>query len=174
MVYTAIKYEDGPIALRYPRGNGSGVPMDKELHQIPIGTWETLREGKDAAILTFGTTIPMALEAADILAKFGVSVKVVNARFIKPMDEAYLHDLFASNIPILTIEEACLAGGFGSGVLEFAHDNGYHQAVISRMGIPDKFIEHGSVTKLLEEIGLTAKNAVERIQAMVPSKQKRA
>ncbi|WP_028399138.1 1-deoxy-D-xylulose-5-phosphate synthase [Ectobacillus panaciterrae] len=174
MVYTAVKYDDGPIALRYPRGNGFGVPMDQELKKIPIGTWETLREGTDAAILTFGTTIPMAMEAAGILEESGVSIKVVNARFIKPMDETYLHDLLGKNMPIITIEEACLAGGFGSGVLEFAHDKGYHHATIDRMGIPDVFIEHGSINKLLDEIGLTTKEVVERIQALLPTKQKRA
>lgn len=93
LVYTAMQYEDGPIALRYARGNGLGVQMDEELKAIPIGTWETLKEGTQAAILTFGTTIPMAMEAAERLEQAGVSVKVVNARFIKPMDEAYLHEL---------------------------------------------------------------------------------
>ncbi len=88
-----MQYEDGPIALRYARGNGLGVHMDEELKAIPIGSWETLKEGTQAAILTFGTTIPMAMEAAERLEKAGISVKVVNARFIKPMDEAYLHDL---------------------------------------------------------------------------------
>ncbi|MGF9963092.1 1-deoxy-D-xylulose-5-phosphate synthase [Bacillus rhizoplanae] len=174
MVYTAINYEDGPIALRYPRGNGLGVSMDEEFKEIPIGTWETLREGSQAAILTFGTTIPMAIEAAESLEKKGISVKVVNARFIKPMDEAYLHELLGKNMPILTIEEACLMGGFGSGVLEFASEHGYHNALIECMGIPDHFIEHGSVSKLLEEIGLTTDAVVERICTMIPLKQKRA
>jgi 1-deoxy-D-xylulose-5-phosphate synthase len=174
MVYTAIKYDDGPIALRFPRGNGLGVKLDKELKQIPIGTWEVLREGRDIAILTFGTTIPMALEAAEKLAKENISVKVVNARFIKPMDEKMLHEILQTNMPILTIEEAVLQGGFGSAVLEFAHDQGYHHAVIDRMGIPDRFIEHGSVKELLQEIGLTTAHVIERIQTMIPRKQKRA
>lgn len=174
MVYTAIKYDDGPIALRFPRGNGLGVKMDEELKQIPIGTWEVLREGRDAAILTFGTTIPMALEAAEILAKDDISVKVVNARFIKPMDEKMLHEILQANIPIITIEEAVLQGGFGSAVLEFAHDYRYFHANIDRMGIPDRFIEHGSVKELLEEIGLTAANVVERVKTIIPRKQKRA
>ncbi|MBO9129717.1 1-deoxy-D-xylulose-5-phosphate synthase [Bacillus sp. 165] len=174
MVCTALSYDEGPIALRYARGNGLGVPMDTELKKIPIGTWETLRKGTDAAILTFGTTIDMAMKAAASLEKKGISVQVVNARFIKPMDEKYLHGLLSRNIPILTIEEAVLAGGFGSGVLEFAHDKGYHNAVIDRMGIPDRFIEHGSVNKLLEEIGMTEKDVVERIQSIIPIKEKRA
>lgn len=174
MVYTAIQYDDGPIALRFPRGNGLGVKLDEELKEIPIGTWEVLREGSDLAILTFGTTISMALEAAEKLAKENVSVKVVNARFIKPMDEKMLHDLLESNVPILTIEEAVLQGGFGSAVLEFAHDHGYHQAVINRMGIPDRFIEHGSVKELLNEIGLTTSHIIDRVKTIIPKKQKRA
>lgn len=174
LVYTAMKYDDGPIAMRYPRGNGLGVPMDEELKQIPIGTWEVLREGEDAAILTFGTTIPMALEAAEILAKQGISVKVVNSRFIKPLDEKVLTGILNDNIPILTIEEAVLQGGFGSFVLETAHDLGYSHAEIDRMGIPDQFIEHGSVDKLLKEIGMTTEDVVLRIQKQARQKQKRA
>ncbi|MBA4535765.1 1-deoxy-D-xylulose-5-phosphate synthase [Bacillus aquiflavi] len=174
MVYTALKYDDGPIALRYPRGNGLGVPMDKQLKAIPIGTWEILREGKDAAILTFGTTIGMAIEAANLLEKKGIHIKVINARFIKPLDEQMLTQLLNNNMPILTIEESVLQGGFGSAVSEFAHDHGYHHAIIDRMGVPDKFIEHGSVDALLEEIGLTTANVVKKIYTLIPKKEKRA
>ncbi|WP_102274625.1 1-deoxy-D-xylulose-5-phosphate synthase [Cytobacillus massiliigabonensis] len=174
MVYTALKYDDGPIAMRFPRGNGLGVPMDENLHPIPIGTWEVLKKGEDAAILTFGTTIPMALEAAGILEKRGISVKVVNARFIKPLDEEMLLELFKENMPILTIEEAVLQGGFGSSILEFAHEKGFHHMEIDCMGIPDQFIEHGSVEKLLEEIGMTTDDVVKRMNILARKKQKRA
>ncbi|RDI41200.1 1-deoxy-D-xylulose-5-phosphate synthase [Falsibacillus pallidus] len=174
MVKTAIDYDAGPIAMRFPRGNGYGIPMDEELKTLPIGSWEVLRDGEDAAILTFGTTIPMAMEAADELSQMGISVKVVNARFIKPMDEKMLTDIMSADMPILTIEEAVLQGGFGSAVLEFAHNHGFHRTVIDRMGIPDYFVEHGSVDKLLEEIGLTKEQAVSKIQALTPKKQKRA
>ncbi|WP_436372853.1 1-deoxy-D-xylulose-5-phosphate synthase [Cytobacillus sp. BC1816] len=174
MVKTAIEYNDGPIAMRFPRGNGIGVPMDTELKPIPIGTWEVLRDGNDGAILTFGTTIPMALKAAQILEKQGHSIKVINARFIKPLDEKMLHELFADNMPILTIEEAVLQGGFGSAILEYAHDHGFHQAEIDRMGIPDKFIEHGSVNELMGEIGMTAEDVVDRMGKLARKKQKRA
>ena len=108
MVKTALEYNDGPIALRYPRGNGLGVVMDEKLKTIPIGTWEVLREGSDGSILTFGTTIPMALEAAETLAEKGIQVKVVNARFIKPMDTDMLDQLFRSGKPIVTVEEAAI------------------------------------------------------------------
>lgn len=174
MVYTALKYDDGPIAMRFPRGNGLGVPMDGEFKEIPIGTWEVLRPGTDAAILTFGTTIPMALEAASILEKQGCQVSVINARFIKPLDEPMLLSLLNKNIPILTIEEAALQGGFGSFILEFASEHGFHHAQIDRMGVPDQFIEHGSVDLLLKDIGLTVENAVLKLQDLKGIKQKRA
>ncbi|UKS63967.1 1-deoxy-D-xylulose-5-phosphate synthase [Rossellomorea marisflavi] len=174
MVNTALSYNDGPIALRFPRGNGYGVKMDEGLKTIPIGTWEILKDGTDAVILTFGTTIPMAMEAAGDLEKQGVSVRVVNARFIKPMDEAMLSSILSEEIPVLTIEEAVLQGGFGSGVLEFAQEKGYHDAVIDRIGIPDYFVEHGSVKELLNEIGMTKENVIDRILTITPKKQKRA
>lgn len=174
MVYTAMTYNDGPIAMRFPRGNGLGVPMDEKLKSIPIGSWEVLKDGEDAAILTFGTTIPMALKAAETLEKQGISVKVVNARFIKPLDEKMLDELFSNNIPILTIEEAVLQGGFGSFVLEYAHEKGYHHQAIDRMGIPDQFIEHGDVESLLEEIGMTPSEVVRRITILARKKQQRA
>ena len=166
MVKTAVEYDAGPIAMRYPRGNGYGIELDETLQAIPIGTWEVLRPGKDAAILTFGTTIPMAIEAAEQLATQGIDVRVVNARFIKPLDTAMLDYLFQLDMPIMTVEEAVLAGGFGSAVLEYAHDQS-HSGPIERMGIPDQFIEHGDVNELLAEIGMTANHLVENVQALV-------
>lgn len=174
MVNTAMQYNEGPIAMRFPRGNGYGVPMDEELKEIPIGTWEVLKEGSDAIILTFGTTIPMAMETAAQLEKENYSVKVVNARFIKPMDKSMLNSLLAEKLPILTIEEAVLQGGFGSAVIEYAHDQGFYGTIIDRMGIPDYFIEHGNVDELLQEIGLTVEETVKKIKRIAPKKQKRA
>ncbi len=174
MVHTAVEYDDGPIAVRYPRGNGLGVAMDEAFHSLEIGSWEVLKEGTDAAILTFGTTIPMAMQAGKELQAKGISVKVVNARFIKPLDERMLHELMSMNMPILTIEEAVLKGGFGSSILEFAEENGYQNQTINRMGIPDRYIEHGKVEQLLEEIGLTKEQAIQHVQRMLPSKQQRA
>lgn len=173
MINTAMKYNDGPIAMRFPRGNGLGVPLDEELKEIPLGTWEVLREGKDIAIITFGTTIPMSLKAAEQLEKEGISVKVINGRFIKPLDEDMLHDILGAGMSVLTVEEACLQGGFGSAVLEFSHENQYMNH-IECVGIPDEFIEHGSVDKLLEEIDLTTDGIVSRVRTIIPSKQKRA
>ena len=169
MVKTAFEY-DGPIALRYPRGNGVGVELDDEMKALPIGSWEVLREGKDATILTFGTTIPMALEAAQMLAEKGMDVKVVNARFIKPLDEAMLHDLMQQGNPILTLEESMLQGGFGSAVLEFAMQNKYRSVAIDSIGIPDQFVEHGNVDQLLKEINVTAEETARRVELLVNEK----
>lgn len=172
MVKTAVDYNDGPIVLRYPRGNGLGVPLDVELHSIPIGTWEVLRDGKDAAILTFGTTIPMVMEAAEELAKRNIHVKVVNARFIKPLDDEMLHEIMSKNMPILTIEEGVLKGGFGSAILEFASDNKYNHIEIERMGIPDRFVDHGSVDLLLEELHITKEETIARIESLVKNQKR--
>lgn len=166
MVKTAFVYSDGPIALRYPRGNGLGVPMDEELKTIPIGSWEVLKEGTQAAILTFGTTIPMAMKATEILSKSNISVEVINARFIKPLDGEMLRDLQARNIPIVTLEESVLQGGFGSAVIEFYNEHNL-QADVHRMGIPDIFIEHGEVNQLLEEIHITSDEIVKVVTRKV-------
>ncbi|PIC63316.1 1-deoxy-D-xylulose-5-phosphate synthase [Sporosarcina sp. P13] len=167
MVKTAIEYNEGPIAMRFPRGNGYGVLMDEDLHTIPIGTWEVLKEGEDATILTFGSTLPMAFAAAEQMKRQGKDVSIVNARFIKPMDTDLLDELFASGKPIITIEEAVLAGGFGSAVLEYAEQANKFSTIIERIGIPDDFVEHGSVEELLKEIHMTPDHVVEVTMAAI-------
>ncbi|BAB06498.1 1-deoxy-D-xylulose-5-phosphate synthase [Halalkalibacterium halodurans] len=174
MVYTAIQYEGGPIAVRYPRGNGYGIKMDEVLKEIPIGSWEVLQEGTDACILTFGTMIPVAEQASKELSQQGYSIRLINARSVKPLDEAMLHEIAKSGRPVLTLEETAVQGSFGSAVLEFFHDHGYHNVVTQRMGIPDRFIEHGSVSELLEEIGLTSSQVANQLSKLLPRKQKRA
>ncbi|UOQ42567.1 1-deoxy-D-xylulose-5-phosphate synthase [Halobacillus salinarum] len=174
LVHTAVTYNDGPFAVRYPRGNAKGVTTDDSSHPIPVGSWEVLREGTDGVILTFGTTIDMAIKASEKLEKEGKSIRVVNARFIKPNDGAMLHDIMKQQLPVLTVEEAVLQGGFGSSILEFAEENHYSAQWVRRMGIPDRFIEHGSVQELWEEIGLTQEKIEENLKEMIPNKQKRA
>lgn len=174
MIYTATQHNDGPIAVRYPRGGGFGVHMDEELKTIPLGNWDQLKGGTDLTILTFGTMVPVAMEAAEMLEKNGVNVEVVNARSIKPLDGDKLKDLAKDDRPILTLEETALLGGFGSAVLEYYHENHYHSMVVERMGIPDWYIEHGSVPELLEEIGLTASNVAATVQQILPRKRQRA
>lgn len=173
MVYTALE-TDGPAAVRYPRGNVKEAPNDDPFKKIPIGKWEVLREGKDIVILTFGTMIDDSLNAAERLALEGISVRVVNARFIKPLDHQMLKQIARENIPVVTVEEHALQGGFGSSVLEFFEEEKLSVPYVHRMGIPDRFIEHGSVGELLKEIGLTEDQIVKQITEIVPKKMKRA
>ncbi|GAB7053513.1 1-deoxy-D-xylulose-5-phosphate synthase [Paenibacillus sp. JMULE4] len=174
MMKTAIDYDDGPIAVRYPRVNGLGVSTDEPVSPIPIGTWEVLRQGKDAAILAVGPMIPLALEAAEQLAKEGIQVRVVNARFIKPMDEAVLMQLAKEDIPVVTLEEGAQMGGFGSGVLEYYSLNNIYGMRIKLIGVPDYFVEHGSVKEQRQEVGLTAERLITELQSLVPRKKQRA
>ncbi len=167
MIYTAVNYNHGPIAVRYPRGNGIGVNMDKEPVRIPIGKWEILREGSDAVILSFGPMIKVAMEAAKVMQSDGIHVSVINARFLKPLDADLLKKLAARKMPMLTLEEGVLAGGFGSSVLEFYSACGIQNQMIELMGIPDRFVEHGSVKELLQELGLTSDHVCARLQQML-------
>ncbi|WP_067836783.1 1-deoxy-D-xylulose-5-phosphate synthase [Amphibacillus sediminis] len=173
MLETAMHYQEGPIAIRYPRGNATGVTPKKQVSILPIGSWEVLRKGQDLAILTFGTSIDLVLQAAESLSDYGISVEVVNARFIKPLDEAYLLQLFKTGKPILTIEEATLMGGFGSSILENAERHGYSNLTIKRMGISDYFYEHGHVNQLLEEAGLDKASIINQVKKMVVTPIKR-
>ncbi|MFC6228400.1 1-deoxy-D-xylulose-5-phosphate synthase [Paenibacillus allorhizosphaerae] len=174
MLKTAVEYNDGPIAVRYPRINGLGVPMDEPLKTIPIGTWEVLRPGEDAAILAVGPMIPVALEAAELLSKEGVGVRVINARFIKPMDEAMLLQLAKEDLPLITLEEGVQMGGFGSGVLEYYSSQNLHGMRVKIIGVPDYFVEHGSVPEQRHEVGFTVERLVSELQALVPRKRQRA
>ncbi|RYL87854.1 1-deoxy-D-xylulose-5-phosphate synthase [Sporolactobacillus sp. THM19-2] len=171
MVYTAIKYNDGPIAVRFPRGNGLGVAFDQHPSEIPIGKWEVLREGSDAYILSFGPMLQVAIEAAHQLQSKGLQIGVINARFIKPLDKDMLIRLAKEKKPVLTLEEGVLAGGFGSSILEFYADQKEYGLMIDRMGIPDTFIEHGSVRELLKGLGLTSEHVCARISSMIAGQE---
>ncbi|MGN7853110.1 1-deoxy-D-xylulose-5-phosphate synthase [Exiguobacterium acetylicum] len=171
LLYSAVKYE-GPIAVRFPRGEGIGVPMDETLHEISLDTWEVEREGTDVAILAFGPQVQDALKIADLLAD-ELSVRVINARTIKPLDEKMLNALYAESIPLVTLEEAVLKGGFGSAVLEHANEQEAFPRV-KRFGIPDWYIEHGGVNELLEEIGLLPGQIAEEIRAFVNQGKKQS
>ena len=153
MVSTAVEYEDGPIAFRYPRGAGIGVPMQNESQALPIGKGEVLREGEDLLIVAIGNRVYPAVEAADVLADFGISVAVVNARFVKPLDEELIVSLAERIGRVITIEDGVLMGGFGSAVLEALAHRGIQGVQVRRLGIPDQFIEHGDVKTLYSLCG---------------------
>lgn len=164
---TAFSYNDGPFAIRYPRGEASGVQVVESNTLIPIGQWETIIQPLDAVILTFGPTIELALKAAEQLEIEGYRVGVINARYIKPLDEALLHQILKQKIPILTVEESLLKGGFGASVLEFIEANNYRDVIMHRIGLPDEFISHGSVSIILESFGISTTGLVLKIKEML-------
>jgi 1-deoxy-D-xylulose-5-phosphate synthase len=135
----------GPAAMRYPRGNGIGASIDREPQLLEIGKAEILRDGGEIAIVAYGSMVHPSLRAAEHLAKDGIETTVVNARFAKPLDAQLLLALARTKRLIVTVEEAYLAGGFGSAILEALEENGLQDRVrIVRMGIPDRLVTHGS------------------------------
>jgi len=169
MLRTALTYDDGPVALRYPRGEGLGVPLPAhdQVAAIPIGRGELLREGSRVAIVGYGTGVQKGLEAADILAEGGLDVTVADARFAKPLDAELLATLAADHELLVTVEEGVLAGGFGSAVWECLNDSGAALPRILRVGLPDRYITHGKPALLHAEVGFTGKAIAQRIEAAI-------
>jgi 1-deoxy-D-xylulose-5-phosphate synthase len=169
MLHTAVSYDDGPIALRYPRGEGEGIPLPHRPEAIEIGRGELLREGERVALLGYGYGVAVALGAADLLAaEHGVEPTVADARFAKPLDGELIERLSAEHDLIVTVEENVLAGGFGSGVLEHLADNDLLGATrVLRVGLPDRFVTHGKPALLREEVGLTPEAVADRVAQAV-------
>lgn len=156
MMLTAIEHP-GPAALRYPRGNGFGVDISGAPSKIEIGKGELLREGDDVAIIAYGSMVYPSMTAAANLQKEGIDATVVNARFVKPIDEALIVSIANSHRLIVTVEEAYLAGGFGSAVMELLEQRGIQDKVkVVRMGVPDRIVTHGDAKLLLAKYGLDA------------------
>lgn len=156
MVKTAVEYEKGPIALRYPRGTGVGVPMANQPQPIPVGKGETLRNGNNLLILAIGNRVHPALEAADVMEDSGISATVVNARFVRPLDAELILPLAEQIGKVITVEDGVLMGGFGSAILEMFADYGLTKVQVKRLGIPDQFIDHGDVNALYHLCGCDA------------------
>ncbi len=165
MLYTALTLP-GPVAVRYPRGSGLGVPLDNEFFELPLGKAEVLREGQDLLILAVGNMVHPALTAAEELARRGLSAAVVNARFVKPLDEELICELAAQTGRVVTVEENVLHGGFGSAVAECLADHGL-RVPLKRIGLPDKFIEHGAPQILRQKYGLTPEGLFKEIYAWI-------
>lgn len=160
MLKAAIDHP-GPAFVRYPRGSGQGVPLVAAPEAVPIGRSEVVRQGTDLGIVALGPWVYEALAAANTLSEHGIEAAVLNARFVKPLDREAILDLAKATGRIITIEEGALAGGFGSAVLELLADAGLSHVEVHRMGIPDKFIDHGSVPLLHAECGLTRERIVQ-------------
>ncbi|HPF69595.1 MAG TPA: 1-deoxy-D-xylulose-5-phosphate synthase [Candidatus Krumholzibacteria bacterium] len=167
MLATAVARDDGPSALRYPRGSGPGAACEGPATPLAVGTAEMLRAGEDVCVLAVGSMVQPALEAADALKGAGIGVEVVDMRFIKPLDEATLHAVWERHRTVLTVEENCLAGGFGSAVLEWAAAQGPGGPRVECVGIPDQWQEHAARGQLLAAAGLDAAGLGARIRRCV-------
>lgn len=166
MMKTAVAY-DGPVALRYPRGTGVGVELSEGLRTIEIGKGELLREGTDAVVVAIGSTVLPALRAAERLGARGLRIAVVNARFLKPLDEALLSTWAQRTGRVLTVEENVLPGGFGSAVLELLEQKGLFSVKVKRLGLPDLFVEHGTQSLLRKRFGIDEEGIAAKLLEML-------
>lgn len=166
MLKTALEL-NAPVALRYPRGAGYGVPLDDKLECLAIGKGELLRKGTDLTIVAIGSTVMPAVKAAEQLAWQGIEAAVINARFIKPLDADLILGQAKATGRIVTVEENVLQGGFGSAVLELLQDNGMSQVKVKRLGIQDQYIEQGSQAQLRKDVGIDAEGIATAVQAFL-------
>ncbi|MDP3928071.1 MAG: 1-deoxy-D-xylulose-5-phosphate synthase [Bacteroidota bacterium] len=165
LMYSAtLDKNAGPFSIRYPRGNGVMIDWKRPFAEIVVGKGRKLRDGKDMAILSFGTAGLLAQTAINLLDKDGISCAHYDMRFVKPLDEEMLHEVFTKYKQIITVEDGTIVGGFGSAILEFMAENHYH-ADVTRMGMPDRIVEHGEQHELYAECGFDAKS----IQQMAKS-----
>ena len=172
MLKTAMTYQDGPIAMRYPRGNGIGVDCSAPLHTLPIGKAELLSEGRDVSLWAIGSMVPAAVRVADALRQKGIDAGVVNMRFAKPLDAELLEQEARRTRCLVTLEEGVLKGGVGDAVLETLNAKDLLQTVrVLRIGIPDEFVPHGDRKLLLRDIGMDDETMTARIAACVQPSQ---
>lgn len=166
MLWTMANYEKGPIAIRYPRGTGSGVKPKEVPVLLEIGLAEVVEAEGEVALIGLGAGYEIAVQTRELLKQKGITTALINPRWIKPLDGAVL-ERFAKQCKVLcTFEDHVLHNGFGCGVIEYLHDAGLHTPV-ARIGWPDEFIEHGTVPILRQKHGLTAEAAVEKILALL-------
>ena len=163
LLFTGYKHR-GPFAIRIARGAGVGVPMDPELKELPIGRGEMVREGRDVTILALGKTVSPALDAAEMLAQEGIECLVVNARFVKPMDRDLVISAARATGRVLTVEENVLPGGFGAAVLETLNQACVTEVAVTRLGIPDAFVEHAPQGVQRRRLGLDADGIAQKVR----------
>jgi 1-deoxy-D-xylulose-5-phosphate synthase len=167
MVRTALAYDDGPIALRYPRGTAAGVPLPERPRELPLGKGEILHEGERVALLGYGFGVQVANDAAEVLADHDLDVTVADGVFAKPLDGELAERLAAEHELLVTIEDNVVAGGFGAAVLEHLEDafaeRDARRARVLRIGLPDRYVTHGKPALLHEEVGLTGEAVAERV-----------
>jgi 1-deoxy-D-xylulose-5-phosphate synthase len=166
LLYTAVK-SGRPMAVRYPRSAGLGVPLDTILNEIPIGKGEILRYGNDVAVLALGASVHYAYEAARLLSLKGIESTLINARFAKPLDEALIINMAQRFKNIVTVEENVLTGGFGSSVNRLLQESGITGVSVKSIGIADEFVEHGTQAILRAKYGLDAEGIAKKIMEIL-------
>ena len=169
MLYTAVMYKKGPIALRYPRGSALGVPLKDGFDQIEIGKSERLAAGNDVALLALGSMVDYSQKATKLLAENSISCELINMRYAKPLDTQMLDEIARKFKKIVTLEENSLAGGFGSGVVEYFTDKNYKNDIL-RIGLPDHFIDHGTQEELHKQIGIDPVSIAEKVKLFCQTK----
>ncbi len=167
LMYTASLAKHGPFAIRYPRGEGHNPDWHNEMQEIPVGRGQQLRAGSDVALLSVGTIATAVSEAADTLAGEGISAAHYDMIFIKPLDTDILRRVAEAGMPIVTIEDGSLAGGFGSAVMQWLHTAGYHNIPVVSIGLPDNFVTQGSVSQLHTLCGLDPASIAERVRVLL-------
>lgn len=171
LMYTAqLPETTGPFSIRYPRGNGAMIDWKKPFQKISIGKGNRIQNGDDIAILTIGHTGNYAIAACKKLEEKGISVAHYDMRFVKPIDEELLHEVFTKHRNVITVEDGCIIGGMGSAVIEFMADNNYN-AQVKRLGIPDKYIEHGEQLELHIECGFDTESIISTAVEMIGMKK---
>ncbi|MEL7038267.1 MAG: 1-deoxy-D-xylulose-5-phosphate synthase [Cyanobacteria bacterium J06592_8] len=171
MIVTGINHTTGPIAMRYPRGAGYGVPlMEEGWEPLPIGKGEILRSGDDLLLLGYGSMVHSAMQVAEILSEHGIESTVINARFVKPLDTELILPLAERIGKVVTLEEGCVMSGFGSAVAEALMDNNV-LVPLKRFGVPDKLVDHAKPDESKADLGLTSSQISEQIRASFFSKQ---
>ena len=169
MLYTAVNYKKGPVALRYPRGTGFGVELKAGFDEIEIGKSECLKVGKDTALLALGSMVDYSLKAAELLAAEGIGCEVVNMRFAKPLDTQMLDEIVKRHHKIVTLEENSLNGGFGSAVTEYLTEMNYKNDLM-RIGLPDHFVEHGTQAELHRILEIDPEGIAEKVKKFLAKK----
>jgi 1-deoxy-D-xylulose-5-phosphate synthase len=167
MMYTASEKHVGPFTIRYPRGTGNTINWRNEFEEVPVGKGRKLRSGDDIAILSIGAIGVQAQNAIDILEKKKVSVAHYDMRYVKPLDDVLLHEVFGRFKSVFTLEDGTIQGGFGSAVIEWMADQGYRSTRVTRLGIPDRWIEHGTQAELYAECGYDVDSIVSLVEEEV-------
>ncbi len=170
MLFTAVEHHKGPAAIRYPRGSALGVPLKNGFDLIELGKGERLSKGKDVAILAVGSMVNYAQNADELLKEQNINCEIINMRFIKPLDTEMIDDIASRHSKIVTLEENNLPGGFGSAVLEYLSEKNLKKDVL-RIGLPDKFVDHGTQAELHKLLEIDTEGIVKRVKEFCSRKK---